>query len=120
MSLLDYNEQYDWYRRMRMEREDEVEAHIRDAARQYCERSALEMAASPGNPHTHLGQRIVMAQPAGPSMSTAGYVAPGASLPASQVYIDVKIDVDPHITGFARQIIAEEQIREQINKVEFP
>ena len=38
----------------------------------------------------------------------------------SQVYIDVKIDVDPHIDGFARQIIAEEQIREQISTVEFP
>ena len=121
MSLLDHNEQYDLAHRMEIGNEVECERQIREIATGYLERRNRMLAdGTPGMLPPGGGHIVVQtgAQHAqfGPS---AAYRAPTAMSPLLDAhYVDIKLDVAPGIDGFAAQIIAEEQIREQMMQVD--
>jgi len=96
-------EYYDW-----LERHQQAirEALIRDVAAKY---AADDHSGLPG------GTRV----PWYPSVSVASYVGPDATKPTVDLH-EIILDVDPRIRGFARQIIAEAQIREQLGEMDEP
>lgn len=116
MSLLDHQEQLDWYDRMRLENEAQVEQEIRKIALNYCERSDQSFAGSLYGG----GQRVTFMWPGSAvPAATASFQSASSPNPFMLDYrtIDLRIDVHPMVEGFERLLIAEEQLREQIAQV---
>lgn len=102
----------DW---IALHRQDEREARIRKMAAEYIARMPGGSSYSGPAPHN------VMAFPYSGAAS-ASYVLPNAALPAvgSVTVQSIHVEIDPCITGFARQLIAENVIREQLDLQEEP
>ena len=109
-SLLSANEQLAFFDWLRLHQQEEREQKIRETARKYAEH--------------HYGQN---GHPGGPAQivwntaSSVGYVSPGGPKPmATTDFHSITIDVHPAVHGYARQLIAEMQIREQLDEIDEP
>lgn len=102
-NLLDSNNQLDFAHQMELHGEAEREMEIRRIAREYAEK--------PIPPDDYLGMPVVVHM----GSPTAVYVAPNATPPISSMsFHGIHLKVHPAIQGPARIIIAEAQIREQL------
>ncbi len=116
MSLLDHNEQYVLERSMRLENEHEIEQKIRQLACDYLQGRDRELSLYSRQPPPTRTNLILQTGHA----PTAGFTAAGAPYSATMDahYIELHLDVAPGIQGFAAQIIAEEQLREQLAAID--
>lgn len=96
-------------------RQDDREAQIRKMAAEYVERVPGGGAPYYGGAGTNFNRMAF------PWLGmTAQYVLPTATKPAVVNYESIYVEVDPSISGFTRQIIAENIIREQLDLTDEP
>lgn len=119
MSLLNHNEQYDLATSMQLESEHEIEEKVRTLAADYLARRNSEIQMFNRQPPP-TRTNLVLQTSQGLRGATAGYPSPQAtfSMTLDAHYIELYIDVAPGIDGFLAQIIAEEQLREQIGRID--
>lgn len=109
-SLLEPREQLEYAMWIRRHRQDEREERIRELAAKYV-----------AHHYGRDGQPGGLAHIPWTSGISCSYVPTTATKPVTTMdFQDITIDVDPRVQGFARQMIAEAQIRQQLDEIDEP